>query len=178
MIHIAGVVWIKEYPKRREKSRASVNCSESKGECVVIKPWGLKEETYPAGTFENLLGKLLTGTHTAWGRREVGVSVLAKHIGKRTETAGNNYIWSQFCCKKQNEPFLKRERKGASLIPGVCGAQERIFFFFLKKRGGRKGSSLHLQISISLAAPTLCLPVPFSTCPHALPCTFSQEKTF
>lgn len=71
----------------------------------------------------------------------MGVSVLAKHIGKRTETAGNNYIWSQFCCKKQNELFLKRERKGASLIPGVCGAQERIFFFFKKREVG--GKDLH-----------------------------------
>lgn len=48
---------MKEYPKRKEKSTGSVNGSESKGECVVMKPWGQKEETYPAGKFKNLSGK-------------------------------------------------------------------------------------------------------------------------
>lgn len=58
-----GVVWIKEYPKWREKSRASINCSESKAECVVVKPWGLKEEIYPTGKFRSLSGNFLIGSH-------------------------------------------------------------------------------------------------------------------
>lgn len=130
MIHIAGVVGIKEYPNRREKSRASVNCSESKGERVVMKPWGLKEETYSSGKFKNLLGNFLTGSHIIWGRRRPGKSELNTgpccEAQVNAQTLGNNYTWSQFCCRKQNELFMKRKRKGASLIPGVWGAQERI----------------------------------------------------
>lgn len=60
---------MKEYPKRREKSRASINCSESKAECVVVKPWGLKGETYPTGKFRSLSGNFLIGSHITQRKR-------------------------------------------------------------------------------------------------------------
>lgn len=74
---------------------------------------------------------------------------LLGHGGKCTETPGNNYTWSQFCCKKQNELFMNRERKGASRFPRACGAQERIKK--MKEMGG-KDPHCNLQFfSIALA---------------------------
>lgn len=69
MIHIAGVVWIKEYPKRKERSQHKMLWKQR---CVVMKPWGLKEETCPAGKFKILLGNFLIGSHITWGRRAGG----------------------------------------------------------------------------------------------------------
>jgi len=76
-----------------------------------------ERRTCPAGKFKDLLGNFLTGSHIAWGRRRAGESVWAKHrallggTGKCTETPGNNYTWSQLCCKKQNELLMRGKEK-------------------------------------------------------------------